>query len=837
MDSEAHLPHSTPNIDETVHSFLRMQENLDSSAVTHEDGADPPRSAPISIPVPPPPMPSQSSFVGPNSPPDPLRSLEMEVKSEPGIIDLTEDDSTPAAPAAPTVPESPKTTESYPNGLPLLVSSDSDTLVYIDPLSNLSSSDMACPVTTVPHRIHSRSLLDTGSSFFQKLLQPTYQFRILKRRDLSGRLPDKVKYVINLTPPTVEDEAVITIMELSCPLGVRSWASKQSRWNLPHACVGGQDEFESIEPDISQSESPDGKPTDESGMEHETPQADSEQEAGNPANTTDTAKTNPPKKPRLPVEYSATRHRTAIDQILHVLEGFDVQIDTPCKVWTFFALANIFDVAKTPRICDRILAWFYEGRNTRFIELHPEVTYRVACGVKSTSLCQVAFSILVGEEALLLLTKTGKPTDLARPTNTFHGRARDTLDDTELQRVEYASKSFMEHVLGRFVHLAGAEMTWLTELDEYQKVLSCDVETEDHQSVVSNLLSTMKNFVRGRIYSYFLRNPATWVPEPMSYPSAMDDDDYPPEGFRSRYRDMRFIERIMSRTFWGLLRNEQFHGNWTINTPVMHSSIADLGDLPAFKDQASARIAYVGQHELKCEVERFNHLAGVSPNPNGEQKLLDLHELLPQISQYVWSFACQMTQPHHTREMPLELTDTLTCLTDHEYKFLPLWAEGNDDGSGGVFTDHDIPIQDADGFSAPGPVIRTGSAAPSDSSYTVMSKAEAETTVQGASHWATESHQAEGFSMPSMISSLHGDVEEAGMDHGAVTRDWNTEDDAPSPDGSDSDNESGPDVDGDVNDTAGERESISDFLSDDDVLELDLDDGDGDGEEFEYDDF
>ncbi|KAF7865552.1 uncharacterized protein EAF02_009975 [Botrytis sinoallii] len=36
------------------------------------------------------------------------------------------------------------------------------------------------------------------------------------------------------------------------------------------------------------------------------------------------------------------------------------------------------------------------------------------------------------------------------------------------------------------------------------------------------------------------------------------------------------------------------------------------------------------------------------------------------------------------------LTDTLLCLTDKEWQYLPLWAGGNDDGSGGV-TSADVP--------------------------------------------------------------------------------------------------------------------------------------------------
>ena len=53
--------------------------------------------------------------------------------------------------------------------------------------------------------------------------------------------------------------------------------------------------------------------------------------------------------------------------------------------------------------------------------------------------------------------------------------------------------------------------------------------------------------------------------------------------------------------------------------------------------------------------------------------------------------------------------DTLLCLTDEEYKYLPLWAGGMDDGTGGVF-EQDIPPA-MKGPIGPGPSFHTGSTA------------------------------------------------------------------------------------------------------------------------------
>lgn len=60
------------------------------------------------------------------------------------------------------------------------------------------------------------------------------------------------------------------------------------------------------------------------------------------------------------------------------------------------------------------------------------------------------------------------------------------------------------------------------------------------------------------------------------------------------------------------------------------------------------------------------------------------------------------------REEPhdIGITNTLVCLQESEWKYLPLWAGGYDDGTGGVFNDQ-IPAADL-GFSTPGPDVHTG---------------------------------------------------------------------------------------------------------------------------------
>jgi hypothetical protein len=53
---------------------------------------------------------------------------------------------------------------------------------------------------------------------------------------------------------------------------------------------------------------------------------------------------------------------------------------------------------------------------------------------------------------------------------------------------------------------------------------------------------------------------------------------------------------------------------------------------------------------------------------------------------------------HGAEPIPQGLMDTLMCLGHDEWKYLPLWAGGNDDGTGGVFDEVDVPNLEAGGF-------------------------------------------------------------------------------------------------------------------------------------------
>lgn len=651
--------------------------------------------------------------------------------------------------------------------MPLLLLDDGDTLVYIDPAPQSepegTSPSTASKSYTAPHRVRSQSLLATGSEFLKRMFEPRYQTRVLRRRGLTGNLPKGIKYVLDLTPPSEGDDAVIFMTELSCPMGVRTWAQSQQRWHLPLSCVGGQEEIEWLDVKTnSQSASQMSPSKKEQAKAKQAKPVPSEKSPQKP----DEPKTNPTSKPAvkvpgLPRDYSPVRHRTCIERILHTLEGLEPRLDTPPKFWTFFAVAKLFDVAAKPPICDYILSWLYEWSNTLFIELHPEITYRAACGIQCSDLCRETFAILVGEEALLLMHKPERLSNLRRQNKTIYGRVRETLDDTELQRLEYASKSFMERILRSFIDFVGVEMRWLMELNEFQKLADSTLPAA-HSSFFSSFIRRLKEYIRFRVCKLLSAHRGTQAPKHREW-DGTDSKEYPGDDWIMAYSNMRCVERIMSRAFWLSIQDTlsmgKFYMDFRPQSFPLPESVADLAwHLPVFNGQEDAKIADVTPLELNHYSMLISQILGAATAPSTSTAAppapFDLAQLLQEVAIYVEQFTFKMLESPIPETgaygAQFELVDTLTCLSHEEFRFLPLWAGGDDDGSGGVFTDPNIPMVEGGGFSAPGPSIHTGSTTPSADSFSVVSASEAASTAQVASHKATGGHATDVMSVSSL---------------------------------------------------------------------------------------
>jgi hypothetical protein len=703
-------------------------------------------------------------------------------------------------------PDSPLRSSKMPL---LLLMHGADTLVFIDPSPETIYARYPRSPSTVPHRVHSEKLLATGSPFFRRLFSPEQQARVQKRRGLTGKLPAGFQYVLDLTPPMMDEDAIIVLTELSCPMSIRTWASKQDVWDLPHSCVGGQDDMESgafkpysTDPGSDGANSPNNK---FEPCELPTTKKNSPSIASQPKESKLTA---------LPLEYSAQRHTEGIEYVLHVLEGLNPTLDTPCKLWTFFGVSRLFGVATFPIISGHIFSWFYELNNTRFIEMHPEVVYRVACGIKSASLCREAFAGLVADAALLYLIQMTGIEPVRSMKLLVQSPICDVLDDTELQRIEYASKSFGDYVLRCFAHLAGREMGWLRQLADYQKLIRhYQSYPEDHDFILL-VMKILKEFIRDRVYGALV-NRRDANRSFLAAPGGEKFSDLYYRYLREEAPDNMFIlQRLIGKDFWGSLTSLDFRQE-SIVRGKSHSTIAEIGnDSLVFDDEQDAVIRHVSNEEVHEICQAFNRVAimrlrirqdeeekaarfagerrvmqmtinvrpsqsaaenethsndgsvldpipAPTPNPlivpaapsspptNILEHTFNLVDFKKDVGTFVANYSDEMLKVPEAHTIRHEVTDILSCLNYNEYQYLPLWADGNDDGTGGVFTDLVIPAMNAGGFSAPGLVVYTGSIASTSNSLIELDQSDAQSTINAASHHATHSHVSDLMSISS----------------------------------------------------------------------------------------
>ena len=92
-------------------------------------------------------------------------------------------------------------------------------------------------------------------------------------------------------------------------------------------------------------------------------------------------------------------------------------------------------------------------------------------------------------------------------------------------------------------------------------------------------------------------------------------------------------------------------------------------------------------------------------------KFFDLGKFFNQARIYIGNIASHKLRSSDSgclrESLDLGIVNTLVCLEDSEWKYLPLWAGGNDDGSMGVYSD-DLPTAEH-GFTTAGPEVHDGS--------------------------------------------------------------------------------------------------------------------------------
>lgn len=588
---------------------------------------------------------------------------------------------------------------------------EGDTLVFVDmpASSRLSKNHTSCdgmvPPSSVVFRVHSEKLFALAGSKFPVMLRSAqHQHNVMKHRKPTEDQLRGIKYFLDLTPDIEGDDAAYHISELSLSPGLIKWPASAVLHGVDSSLVVGHD-------DVCHCQRPMPLPV----------KLDDDDETD-----TSTKKTSPNdlwsklKSPEEVVQfrgsqnsklfenaqhlkipdYCQVRHTNAIIRLMLMIEGQAVFLNSAARVWTLVGVSKIYGCPEVIR--DRVLLWI--TANTPFIEVLPEEALRIAFILKLPQVARLAFRILVNEAAI---EGFGSDDHSKPPAElTIFGRQKGQLDDETSNIVQHAASALMDRLTQSFEWFKNASRptAWsppaIQTLEEIRSMIYRHYDDNKNiaraLSAVTQLQTAITNAAKGVM---LFHADSEW---PAVARSALTEMDM----CRATY-----AEYGEGDTFVGL------HTIFTALTPrqelicpFKYHSIRQL-----FEDWASGADMTINEcaFELRVSLEILRQ-SQPSPYlytmafPKFDPQSV-YNEVSARVQTWTWFETrgpeCEDLRPLLTRHMNL-------TLTRHEMRYLPLWAGGDNDDSGGVFAPALPPAWL--GPNGPGPAYHTGySEAPS----------------------------------------------------------------------------------------------------------------------------
>ncbi|KAM0259043.1 hypothetical protein ACHAQJ_003544 [Trichoderma viride] len=611
-----------------------------------------------------------------------------------------------------------------------------DTLVFIDftDVSRRSPQTDCYGMTysSQKFRVHSEKLLATGSTKFAEMLSPTYQFRIQRRRKLTKSLPEGVKYVLDLTPASEGDDLVFQMTQLSLTPGIIKWWAADDLHKVTSWLVSGHDDVCTCG---SRPIPGWGVPKEEGNeQDQDQPPIENSTPNSNKTSSNDTEKIVPPasydliskkmhgiNQPydtpeyRNIPDYCPIRHRNNIIRLLMMIEGHDVMLDSANRVWTLVALAKIFDCTSVVR--DPVTQWIMYNENTKFIEVLPEEALQIGFALELVQITQCAFRILVNELAIKEAS-TDPDRDLSRVT--IFGRRLGNLDDELYNIVQHAARALVERVSlipDTFKSEYSLDCWMIDEWVNLRKMEAVLGQERSGSSLVAlEFLRDLMTAIHNTIKNSFERLAANDESLRPSFVS-MDEDratyvlpqDY--EFLQDIEQNLNLTQRLLCPFIYRQLA-EIWDVNFSQSKWLAEATSGLSGRIMARSQNAIQQLIYA--NPTRATLPSWQIFLDQLGEPLAvKNPLVNLALLNRQIHDAVLPYSSSWVR--FDIEPPLNITrHMLLTLDNNEMKFLPLWAGGCNDGTGGVF---EVELPPADwGPNGPGPAYHTGNTIPSTSS-------------------------------------------------------------------------------------------------------------------------
>lgn len=428
-------------------------------------------------------------------------------------------------------------------------------------------------------------------------------------------------------------------------------------------------------------------------------------------------------------DYCPVRHRVSIMRVLRAINGHDLLLNSATRMWTVAQTAIHLEV---PQIAvDPVTQWLIAPPNTKFIEICPEKAFQLAYALKIPDVLITAFEILVSELAVDLAAP-GPST--IRPARTWVGRRRDEYGDFPSDPVDYAARAFLERITG-YVDLLLSDTVFdnlPSAIPEWRRLREVGEHINSHGSpklkkLYNNLLEALpivfhrkvkyargdEVFTKGSLVSLIEAQRAHYMPNANRAPIS------------TLYRTLEPAQRVLTPFFWQNLAGQTDYKTCEYsfyNGRSIHSLSTDFDTLlKAEVSQGHLKIPGYKTTSVPDQTLQFQSQQAMTqhthPLVSWSSTISYFHPQLffSQLADAVSKFSESVLGMLRETKIPLFLSDHLLLnLAEKELDFLPIWAGGLDDGTGGVFQEL-IPEAEM-GPSEPGPGYHTGHTIATDTS-------------------------------------------------------------------------------------------------------------------------
>ena len=578
---------------------------------------------------------------------------------------------------------------------PHLHLSEGDTLVFVDmPSSVQGSTNHRNCHGDVPNsqvfRVHSEKLFALTASKFPRMLRSqNHQRRVKNHRNLSEDQLQGITYFLDLTPDIEGDDAASNISDISLTPGLLKWPATMVLHNADMGLVAGHDDVCACQPLRLEEDQPSSGP--DFNRPALTPGEILQMRGAQSQRLFENA-------PHLQIpDYCQVRHANAIIRLMLMIEGNEVTFSSAARMWTIMNASKFYGCKEVVR--DTAMAWI--TANPAFIEVLPEEALSIASILELPQVARLAFNILVHEAAIEGFGEA----DAKQSKMTVFGRQKGQLGDELSNLVQHAASALRDRLLKSLdwfekgQTLKGWSPPQVKTLSEIEDIIHIEYNGDLNALTLVNGMRAAISHVSGvEIISGCNRNALAGAADKVLSEMDMCRAKYVEYG-NNDSEDFVSLKEIL-----GKLKPEQ-----KLVCPFIYHGIRDR-----FRNRAHQKAfdASITAHEnLKTGLRRLTNGLLVNIFPP-----FDLDTLRFEVAARAQVWTWIETVGPDTKDLqglnpPLPCHMNLT-LTRHEIKYLPLWAGGENDGTGRVFAPVLPPAEM--GPNGPGPAYHTGfSEAPS----------------------------------------------------------------------------------------------------------------------------